>query len=259
MQRLLTTTNYVTGGGRNASRSDDDDGGRDKHPACDHSTQPSDVRSAQDHVDVGSSGGTVQYARGAPDDSDGSEDSDSSYRGDSGSSEGSSESSDDSGEDDSDSRQQGGGRRHQARRRQVVTTPALRSSASRQRHRRKSVKDLELSPFKPSPTVSVSTWIAKVDLALEGARVSRRGDWTDAELYYILGNKLQDNAARWWVQMDQELATDERTWTRLKAALLRRYGERPDKSAAEWRVSRRRMMPGETSRPGSEISLGRTR
>ncbi|POM73499.1 LOW QUALITY PROTEIN: Gag-pol fusion protein [Phytophthora palmivora] len=82
--------------------------------------------------------------------------------------------------------------------------------------------------------------------ALEGARLSGRGNWTDEELYYILGNKLQENAARWWVQMDQELRNQERTWTRLKSALLRRYGERPDKSQVEWRVNQRQMMPGET-------------
>ncbi|KAG6611706.1 uncharacterized protein IUM83_17201 [Phytophthora cinnamomi] len=35
-------------------------------------------------------------------------------------------------------------------------------------------------------------------------------------------------------------------WTNLKKALLRRYGEKLDKSAAEWRDSMRRMMPGET-------------
>lgn len=94
--------------------------------------------------------------------------------------------------------------------------------------------------------VSVSTWIARVDFALQGARLSGSGDWTDNELYYVLGNKLQDNAARWWVQMDQEVRGGEKTWTNLKAALVRRYGERPDRSAAEWRVSQRRMIPGET-------------
>ncbi|GMF27866.1 unnamed protein product [Phytophthora lilii] len=111
---------------------------------------------------------------------------------------------------------------------------------------KRSVKDLELMPFKPSPTMSVSTWIAKVDLALRGTRVAGRGSWSDEELYYILGNKLQDNAGQWYVQMDQELADNEKTWPKLKAALLRRYGERLDMSMAEWRVSRRHMMPGET-------------
>ncbi|POM67389.1 Hypothetical protein PHPALM_16625, partial [Phytophthora palmivora] len=93
---------------------------------------------------------------------------------------------------------------------------------------------------------SVSTWISKVDLALRGAKLSGRGDWTDEELYYIVGNKLQESAARWWVQMDEDWSDAERTWSNLKTALLRRYGERPDKATAEWRVSLRRMMPGET-------------
>ncbi|KAE8973240.1 hypothetical protein PR002_g26254 [Phytophthora rubi] len=129
------------------------------------------------------------------------------------------------------------GRRH--RRRHAVTD-------SRRHYRRKNAKDLELTPYKPSPTVSVSTWIAKVDLAVEGARISGRGHWTDEELYFIVGNKLQDNAAGWWVQMDQELPNAEKTWTRLKAALMRRYGERPDQAMAEWRVYQRMMYPGET-------------
>lgn len=116
----------------------------------------------------------------------------------------------------------------------------------RRRRRRVHFKDLEIAPFKPSPMESVSTWISKVDLALEGARYAERGVWSDRELYYRLGNKLQGNAAKWFVQMNQELRRRERTWTRLKSALTRRYGERPDKSAAEWRVSQRRMMPGET-------------
>ncbi|KAE9003624.1 hypothetical protein PR001_g17924 [Phytophthora rubi] len=65
-------------------------------------------------------------------------------------------------------------------------------------------------------------------------------------LYFILGNKLMENAAKWWVDMDRRLPETKRTWTNLKKALLRRYGEKMDKSAAEWRVSMRRMMPGET-------------
>ncbi|KAE9053006.1 hypothetical protein PF010_g33089 [Phytophthora fragariae] len=92
-------------------------------------------------------------------------------------------------------------------------------------------------PFKPSPTgVRVETWIAKVDLAVEGPHISGRGEWTDEELYYIVGNKLQDDAAKFWVQMNKELTGTERTWSRLKAAMVRRYGERPDLAAAEWRV-----------------------
>ncbi|KAF1792896.1 hypothetical protein GQ600_6428 [Phytophthora cactorum] len=46
--------------------------------------------------------------------------------------------------------------------------------------------------------------------------------------------------------MKRRLPKRERTWTNLKKALLRRYGEKLDKSAAEWRVKMRRMMPGET-------------
>ncbi|KAG3110644.1 hypothetical protein PI125_g9852 [Phytophthora idaei] len=46
--------------------------------------------------------------------------------------------------------------------------------------------------------------------------------------------------------MDRRLPERKRTWTNLKKALLRRYGEKLAKSTAEWRVSMRRMMPGET-------------
>lgn len=108
------------------------------------------------------------------------------------------------------------------------------------------MKDLELPTFTPSPKVSVSTWIDRVDLALKGAAESGRRKWSDHALYLILGNKLMDNAARWWVNMDRRLPSRDRTWAYLKKALLRRYGERLDKSAAEWRVNMRRMMPGET-------------
>lgn len=41
--------------------------------------------------------------------------------------------------------------------------------------RRANIKNLELPTFTPSPKVSVSTWIDRVDLALEGARSSGRG------------------------------------------------------------------------------------
>ncbi|ETI53029.1 hypothetical protein F443_03970 [Phytophthora nicotianae P1569] len=94
--------------------------------------------------------------------------------------------------------------------------------------------------------VSVSTWIDLVDLALKGTEESGRGKWSDKALYFILGNKLMENASKWWVDMDRRLIEKRRTWTYLKKALLRRYGEKLDKSAAEWRVSMRRMMPGET-------------
>jgi hypothetical protein len=114
------------------------------------------------------------------------------------------------------------------------------------RGRRPNIKDLELPTFSPSPKVSVSTWIDRVDLALEGARSSGRGNWTDSELFFILGNKLMDSASRWWVTMNRKPTPRERTWTTLKTALLRRYGERLDISAAEWRVNQRQMIPGET-------------
>ncbi|ETO58988.1 hypothetical protein F444_22634, partial [Phytophthora nicotianae P1976] len=116
----------------------------------------------------------------------------------------------------------------------------------RNRNRKRSVKDLELPTYTPSPKVSVSTWIDRVDLALKGAAESGRGKWSDHALYFILGNKLMDNAARWWVNMNRRLPKRDRTWTNLKKALLRRHGEMLDKSAAEWRVNMRRMMPGKT-------------
>ncbi|KAG3148228.1 hypothetical protein PI126_g12522 [Phytophthora idaei] len=55
-----------------------------------------------------------------------------------------------------------------------------------------------------------------------------------------------ENASKWWVDMNRRLSEHKRTWTFLKKALLRRYGEKLDKAAAEWRVSIRRMMPGES-------------
>jgi hypothetical protein len=73
------------------------------------------------------------------------------------------------------------------------------SRAERRRRRRgrlSNIKDLELPTFTPSPKVSVSTWIDRVDLALEGARSSGRGRWSDADLYFILGNKLMDSVSR---------------------------------------------------------------
>jgi hypothetical protein len=99
---------------------------------------------------------------------------------------------------------------------------------------RKSVKDLELPTFTPSPRVSVSTWIDRVDLALKGDEESGRGSWSDRSLYFIMGNKRMENAAKWWVDVDGRMPDRKRTWTNLKKALLRRYGEKLDKSAAEW-------------------------
>ncbi|ETL94831.1 hypothetical protein L917_07290 [Phytophthora nicotianae] len=109
--------------------------------------------------------------------------------------------------DSSDDEPRRRGRQRRQRRRRVVAVPA---DPPRRQRRKTSIKDLELATLKPSSTVSVSTLIAKVDLALEGTRVSDQGEWTDEELHYILSNKLQDNAARWWVQMDQELSRSER-------------------------------------------------
>lgn len=136
--------------------------------------------------------------------------------------------------------------RHQRTRRRNHVKSQRSRERSRREPRRRSVKDLELPTFTPSPKVSVSTWIDRVDLALRGAKESGRGEWSDESLYFILGNKLLENAARWWVNMNRKLPRRKRTWTNLKQSLLRRYGEKLDKSAAEWRVSMRRMMPGET-------------
>ncbi|KAE9321412.1 hypothetical protein PF008_g17816 [Phytophthora fragariae] len=111
---------------------------------------------------------------------------------------------------------------------------------------RRSVKELELPTFTPSPKVSVSTWIDRVDLALKGAAKSGRGKWSDHALYFILGNQLMKNAAKWWVNQDRRLKKRQRTWTNPKKALLWRYGPKLDKSNAELRVTMRRMMPGET-------------
>ncbi|GMF29797.1 unnamed protein product [Phytophthora fragariaefolia] len=117
-----------------------------------------------------------------------------------------------------------------------TSAPATTAAALRGGTHKKSAKDLELTPFKSSPTgVRVETRISKVVLAVEGARILRRGEWTDEELYYIVGNKLQDDAAKVWVQMNKKLIGAERTWSKLKAAMVRRCGERPDLAAAELR------------------------
>ncbi|KAE9183142.1 hypothetical protein PF002_g26791 [Phytophthora fragariae] len=129
-----------------------------------------------------------------------------------------------------------GGRRG---RRKPVTRPG---AGDIYRIRRRTIRDLDL----PTLQTSVTTWIPHVDLALENARLPGRGERTDQELYYILGNKLQDSPARWWVQLDRKLRDNECTWSRPKSSLLRRYGERPDKAMADWHVGQRRMMPGET-------------
>ncbi|KAE8879327.1 hypothetical protein PF003_g36567 [Phytophthora fragariae] len=112
--------------------------------------------------------------------------------------------------------------------------------------RRQNVKDLELPTYVPSPEVSVSTWIDRIDLILTGAEESGRGSWTDRSLYFIVGGKLQEDAARWWVNLSRRLNEHKKRWSYLKRALLRRYGERLDKATAEWRVNSRVLMPGET-------------
>ncbi|GMF32679.1 unnamed protein product [Phytophthora fragariaefolia] len=163
---------------------------------------------------------------------------------------GSDDSNDDSDDGDSSDSSEGDQERRDRRRRRGRprgTGAGYRRSRRPRRRTKKNVKDIELMPFKPSPTgVRAEIWIAKVDLAVEGARISGRVEWTDEELYYIVGNKLQEDAAKFWVQMNKELTRTEKTWSRLKAAMVRRYGERPDLAAAEWRVMQRRMYPGET-------------
>ncbi|OWZ09839.1 LOW QUALITY PROTEIN: hypothetical protein PHMEG_00017392 [Phytophthora megakarya] len=109
-----------------------------------------------------------------------------------------------------------------------------------------SIKDLEIPAYVPSPINAVSTWIDKVDLALQGAAESGRGSWSDRSLYFILGGKLMEEASRWYVNMNRQLPRRKQTWTYLKRALTRRYGERLDLSAAEWRVNSQIMMPDET-------------
>lgn len=111
------------------------------------------------------------------------------------------------------------------------------------------MKDLEISPYVPSPNTSVSTWIDMVDMRIQGAEVSRRGGWTDKELYYMLGNKLKESAAEWHVDMHRQLQrrreTHHMTWTYLKKQLLLRFGERLNRAQAEWRVRHRYKLDAE--------------
>lgn len=62
-----------------------------------------------------------------------------------------------------------------------------------------------------------------------------------------------ESAARWWVNMDRRLHHRDRTWTKLKVALLRRYGPRVDKSAAEARVNARFRLKNE---PYADFAAG---
>ncbi|KAE9357902.1 hypothetical protein PR003_g1570 [Phytophthora rubi] len=113
--------------------------------------------------------------------------------------------------------------------------------------RPKNVKELGLQPFIPTAGgVRVETWIAKVDLAVEGSRIAGLGDWAGEELYYVVGNKLQEDAAKSWVQINKELVGADRTWSKLKESLMLRYGERPDQAQAEWRVMSRPLLRGES-------------
>lgn len=105
------------------------------------------------------------------------------------------------------------------------------------------MKDLEIGPYIPSPKLAVSTWIDMVDMRLEGAERSRRGGWTDEDLYFILGNKLKESAAEWHVDLHRQLARrgerNKMTWTHLKRQLLHRFGERLNRAQAEERVRKR--------------------
>lgn len=105
------------------------------------------------------------------------------------------------------------------------------------------MKDLEISAYVPSPNMSVSTWIDMVDMRVQGAEWARRVGWSDKDLYFILGNKLKESAAEWHVDMHRQLQRRWRThlmiWTYLKKQLLLRFGERLDRSQAEWRVKNR--------------------
>ncbi|ETN06627.1 hypothetical protein PPTG_23323 [Phytophthora nicotianae INRA-310] len=117
---------------------------------------------------------------------------------------------------------------HRRRRRQQRKR-GRRDLCDRRRHRhrmKKNVKELDLQPFKPQVGgIRIETWIAKMDLAVQGARISGRGGWSEKELYYVRRRQ---------------------TGAKLKDALLRRYGERLDLAQAECRVMQRTMMPGET-------------
>ncbi|ETN04247.1 hypothetical protein PPTG_23657 [Phytophthora nicotianae INRA-310] len=121
------------------------------------------------------------------------------------------------------------------------------ADARRWRAARRVIKDLEQPSFTPTTGGSVATWIDRVDLALRGARESGCAELTDRSLYFALGPKLQDSAARWFVNRDRRFASQRsRTWTNLKRMLLGRYASRLDLAAAEWRVNSRKMEAGET-------------
>lgn len=52
------------------------------------------------------------------------------------------------------------------------------------------MKDLELPTYTPSPKVSVSTWIERVDLALKGVDESGLGKRADKSLYFYPGKLI---------------------------------------------------------------------
>ncbi|GMF51160.1 unnamed protein product [Phytophthora fragariaefolia] len=172
-----------------------------------------------------------------PSPSDGSESSSSTSSYDSRSGTGDGSESDDCGDEPSDDDASEEGDEPQVPR---------RSRRHRSQPKRKSVKDLELPTFSPSPDMSVSTWIDRVDSALNGAELPGRGKWSSRSLYFILGNKLLEDSVTWWAVINRRTPDRKKTWKHLKRALLRRYGERLIKYTAEWRDSMRRMMPGET-------------
>ncbi|OWZ03689.1 LOW QUALITY PROTEIN: hypothetical protein PHMEG_00024533 [Phytophthora megakarya] len=115
------------------------------------------------------------------------------------------------------------------------------------------IKNLELPTFTPAPGVSAATWVDRIDLALQGANASGQGEWTDHALYFILGNKLMESAAMWWVTLNQGLTRRQQSWTYLKKQLLKRFGPRKNKAAAEWRVNNRSRLYGE---PYSDFAEG---
>lgn len=108
------------------------------------------------------------------------------------------------------------------------------------------LKALDIPTYTPSPAASVSTWIKSVDSILKGAKRDNAGVWTDRQLYYPLAHKLMGTATSWYVLLDERLRDRDRTWSYLKKALLRRYGERLDRAAAERRVNARIRGRGES-------------
>ncbi|KAK1938999.1 hypothetical protein P3T76_009074 [Phytophthora citrophthora] len=189
---------------------------------------------------------------GDPSGDDSSDDSERGRRGPPSDSGSSSETSSGSSSDESDqsgsrSARRGYERRDRYEQRDRHGRPEQREREERRRRAtQRGIKDLELPVFTPEAGISVSTWIDRIDLALEGARESGRGDWSDKSLYFILGNKLAENAARWWVNRDRRTPARERTWTHLKRGQLQMYAPPQNLEDAEWRVNTRMMIAGES-------------